>query len=358
MPSEVPPTVAVYATSDRPPDWRVGGVVMDMDTAFQKLQEEVNADEHAVTKARERRDLFRTAFDPQNNLVNDVVITHPSGSLARGSQIEPIHDVDLVVEYDASAHPDWGKPGRSAEEALEYLQSEVTRLLGSDGTGHVRLARIQDHAVKCFLDDPEQENAFTVDIVPGFLRAEGRGFWIPEKPSEKWIETDPLLIIELALDRHERSGGQFIQLCRCLKRWSKDHGKPLKGLTLEVLALDHLSDESRPRALAAFFSKASEAVWEPILDPAGLCGDVEPDRDKQTASEKLEAAEDLAWRAVNLEDRGDVAAAQCLWRKVFGEIFPEPPEGCDEGGGLRRAAGAAGAAAAIPRRRVQDVEQG
>ena len=327
---------------------------MDMDAAFNALQVQVNADPEQVDEARDRRDLFRTAFDSQD----DVVRTWPSGSLARGSQIEPIHDVDLVIEYDPKAHPDWGEDGEAAEDALKHVAAEVMRLLGKDGTGEVRLTRIQDHAVKCFLDDPDEENAFTVDVVPGLLRDEGRGFWIPEKPNKKWVETDPVYLIEEVLGRHEKSGGQFVPLCRCLKRWSKDNGKPLKGLTLEVLALDHLSDEDRPRALAGFFTAAAEAVYYPIEDPAGLCGDVQPDRDKDDASAKLEQAGNLAWRAVNLESRGDIAGAQCLWWKIFGDIFPKPEQGCNDDGGLKQTAGLAGAAAAIPRRRVQDVEQG
>jgi Second Messenger Oligonucleotide or Dinucleotide Synthetase domain len=329
---------------------------MNMHDAFDALQTEVNADPEQVDRARERRDLFRTAFGSKDK-TNDVAATWPSGSLARGSQIEPIHDVDLIIEYAPEQHPGWGQPGPSAEDALKYLQSEVNRLLGSEGTGDVRLARIQDHAVKCFLDDPEQENAFTVDVVPALARDEGRGFWIPEKSNRIWVETDPLLLVDRVLDRHHESGGQFVPLCRCLKRWSKDNGKPLKGLTLEVLALDHLSDEARPRALAGFFTAAAEAVYYPILDPADLCGDVQPDRDKQGAAEKLEKAGDLAWRAVNLEERGEEAAAQCLWWKVFGDIFPKPDQGCTDDGGLL-AAGTAGLASAIPRRRVQDVEQG
>lgn len=41
----------------------------------------------------------RQALSPED----DVTEAFPSGSLARGSQLEPIHDVDFVVVYDPDA---------------------------------------------------------------------------------------------------------------------------------------------------------------------------------------------------------------------------------------------------------------
>jgi predicted nucleotidyltransferase len=329
---------------------------MDLVKAFQDLQNEVNADPEQVAEARRRRNLFRDdAFDPEP----DIDKTYASGSLARGSQIEPIKDVDLLIVFNREDHLDWdGGPG-TAEQALKETQQRVRELLGADGgrvAKEVRLTRIQNHAVKCFLDDPNDPDAFTVDVVPA-LRHEERGFEIPEKDSDKWIRTDPLYLIKEVLDRHEASEGTFVPLLRVLKRWSKDHGKPLKGLTIEVLALDVLPlDESRPYCLSSFFTGAVARIDEPIEDPGRLCGEVQPDLDREAAREKLNAAGELAWRGVEAERRGETDRAACLWRKVFGGgIFPAPPQGCDDAtGALRVAAGAA----AIPRRRVQDLGQG
>jgi predicted nucleotidyltransferase len=309
-----------------------------------------------VDEARRRRNLFRdAAFDPEP----DVEKTYASGSLARGSQIEPIKDVDLLVVFNRADHPDWdGSPG-SAQQALEDTQTRVVELLGAaDGrvAKEVRLARIQNHAVKCFLDDPKDPDAFTVDVVPA-LRHEERGFEIPQRETDEWIRTDPLHLVKEVLDRHEESNGTYVSLLRLLKRWSKDHEKPLKGLTIEVLALDVLPvGTDRPACLSEFFAGAKARIYEPIDDPAGLCGEIQPDLDRDAANDKLTEAGDLAWRAVEAQRRGETDRAACLWRKVFGgDLFPAPPQGCDDAtGALRVVAGEA----AIPRRRVQDFGQG
>jgi hypothetical protein len=339
---------------------------MSLTEAFDVMQQNVNADPLQVEEARQRREMFQFAFAGEPDAETSV----PIGSLARGSQIEPINDVDLLWVYDPACHPDWGEPGSSPEAALEYTRDQVKRLLGSEealidlfgNAGRymkwVRQTRLQHHAVKCFLDDPGEDGAFTVDVVPA-LRREPNGFLIPQTSSEDWIATDPVYLIERVLESHHRyGGGQFVGLLRVLKCWAKDNGRVIKGLTAEVLALAHLPDAECPVALARFFQAALEHIHDPILDPAGLCGEVQPGLDRDKAEALLQGAAELSARAVTAAQRGKEEEAQCLWRKLFGEVMPEPPGGCE---GSSSGKTAAAAAAAVPlggRRRVRTVEEG
>lgn len=327
---------------------------MTLTDAFNKLQAVVNADPKVVAEARQRRNAFRNAFDGEP----DVHRTFASGSLARGSQIAPIKDVDLLVLYGADEHADWGQPGDSAEAALEHTRERIKDLLTDpdpdDEVDAVRLTRVRDHAVTCWLDDPDDDDAFTVDVVPALNRADG-GFWIPEKSSQEWIATDPLYLVYRVLDAHEKSGRSFVPLLRDLKRWTRENGKIAKGLTMEVLALDHLPpDRPRHKALQEFFVAAAEAVYQPIEDPAGLCGEIQPDLDRDAAAKALREAGDLAWRANRAAGRDDLKSAMCLWRKVFGPLFPEPPGGCGNG----RPGGVPPVVVPVPQRPVQDLQQG
>jgi hypothetical protein len=338
---------------------------LSLEEAFHSLQQNVNADPAQVDEARRRREMFQMAFSNDSDADRSV----PSGSLARGSQIEPINDVDLLWVYRHEKHPDWGQGGSSAEDALNHAKDRIKELLGSEEAlvelfgeegrqmRWVREAHLKNHAVKCFLDDPKDENAFTVDVVPALPR-DPRGFWIPETSSAGWIETDPVYLIERVLKRHSGYGeGQFVQLIRVLKRWSQDKGRVIKGLTIEVLALDYLHDIERPLALARFFEAALNHIHDPILDPAGLGGEVQSDLDRDRAEALLQRAADLSARAVVAAQRRKEEDAQCLWHEVFGEIFPKPAGGC--GKKANGAVGAGVAAGALgSRRRVQRVEEG
>jgi hypothetical protein len=73
-------------------------------TGFDELQQAVDAAIEAVNEARRRRDVFRSAL-PTSDDVHEV---GPSGSLARGTHKDPIHDVDLVTVFDEAAHSNVG----------------------------------------------------------------------------------------------------------------------------------------------------------------------------------------------------------------------------------------------------------
>ncbi len=229
---------------------------MTVESGFDDLQREVDADADAVREARRRRDVFRSALEGLDE-VDEVI---PSGSLARGTHKDPIHDVDLLVVYNSDAHRDWhsaDEDDATVVDALEHTRKRIRELIGSNGTdgAEVRHTLIRNHSVKCFLDDPDDPDAFTVDTTPCLRRSEG-GLWIPEKLSMKWVPTDPEYLMGLVAARHAE-WPLFAKLVRVLKRWNSDHGDLMKSLFVELLALEHLDGDDRPRALMRFFSAAA-----------------------------------------------------------------------------------------------------
>lgn len=302
---------------------------MSISDSFDQLQDAADASSESVAEARRRRDLFIVALES----FTDVAEVRLSGSLARSTHKDPIHDVDLVSVSHADDHPDWGDPGNSAEAALEHTRGLIKEKLGSDSDAaeQVRRCDLKNHSVKCFLDDPDDPGAFTVDVVPALLHPE-QGLWVPERLSEKWVRSDPQYLIDAVKERRE-GWPEFPALVRVLKRWNSDHGDHMKSLVVEVLALELLVNaESYQEALRRFFTGAAQAVWQPIEDPAGLCGEIQPDLDVDAAYKKLDRAATLADEAVTAEADGRTRAAMCKWNEVFGDSYPPPPGGCGSGG--------------------------
>jgi hypothetical protein len=341
---------------------------MDISKGFDELQKAANADKDQVKEARDRRDKFKKAFEG----IDDFAEFIASGSLARSTQREPINDVDVIIVFDEEAHPDWGADGNSAEDALRYTAGKVMDLLGAtNGTVEklVRRTRVNNHAVKCFIDEPDEDEGkkFTVDAMPALRRSDDKGGYllVPEKLSRKWIKTDPERLVKEVEDR-QKEWDKFRALVRVLKLWKDVQDTGLKSLTVEVLALNNLpEEESRPKALQRFFTAAETAIESPIEDPAGRCGEIQPSLDKEQAREAIRAAASASYQAIHAQDRGETDRAACLWRKIFGDAFPEPESGCAAdadtssiGDGVSIGGLAGGAVGVDKPRPVTDVPQG
>jgi hypothetical protein len=313
---------------------------MRVDEAFDIFQGKVDAHPDHVRKARHRRDLFSDAFVG----LEDVRQVIPSGSLARSTQLDPIHDVDLIVVFDAAAHPSWGKSGSSAEAALSYLQDRVLTLLGDQASIVRRVVGEtlpRNHVVKCFLDprflaqDPDFKSFFAVEVMPA-LRAVDGALLVPERREERWQKADPEWLIA-EVHRRQEQWLYFVRMIRVIKFWMRHVNSGVKPLAAEVLALRCLPGPftglARSVALQRFFTAASGAVMLAVTDPAGHCGVIQPDLDRAQVSSLLGEAGDIAAVAVAWEQQGEHHQAICCWRAVFGEAFPLPPGGCPDWGG-------------------------
>ena len=96
---------------------------MESDDGFESFSEAIKSEPFLVLLAKWRQDVFIRKLKK----LPDVVDVIPSGSLARGTHIGSVHDVDLIVVFDPSMHPDYGIKGRS-KEATDSAQAAITHL--------------------------------------------------------------------------------------------------------------------------------------------------------------------------------------------------------------------------------------
>jgi Second Messenger Oligonucleotide or Dinucleotide Synthetase domain len=320
---------------------------MGIGEAFDDFQKIVNADKDRVDVARGRRDIFKKAFNSEA----DIVETFGSGSLARSTQLDPVHDVDLVVVYNREDHPEWGNPGKSAADALEHTRGRVKDLLGATyGTVDklVRHTRWRNHAVKCFIDPPDFPDGFTVDVMPAFRQADNT-LLVPQAATEEWITVDPEYLIR-AVANHQRDWEYFRPLVRVLKRWRHSVPTKVKSLVMEVLALRCMPHSgNRPEALRSFFTAAAIEVNLGVVDPAGHCGSIQDDLDIPVLHTALANASDIAARACAEAANGNTDDALRAWQEIFGSDFPAPAKSSSAG---------VAAPALITTRLVRDAPQG
>ena len=301
---------------------------------FDKFAVEIERDPLMVLLARWRRAAVINALKDRP----DVVEVIPSGNLARGTHLGPIHDVDLIVVFDKGMHPDWHGSG-SAQAALEHTQAAIreTLQIGLERPlGLVHDTELRNHVVKSDLDpslgplDDIIPDAPPVDVMPAVR--DGSHLRVPERLSDRWIDVDPEWLMKMVAAR-QRAWSNFDEVVRMIKDWADHHGLKMKNLAVEVLVLGYLPKPglfetmSSGDAVARFFGAASRAHITRLVDPAGRSGEIDPHMNYARLRKALDESAYLARQAVDTERawknrhlaQEGVTHPSVFWQQIFGK---------------------------------------
>jgi Nucleotidyltransferase domain len=310
---------------------------MNSEEAFDRFGRAIETDPLDVLLARWRRDAFTTRL---RRLPGVVQVIH-SGSLARGTHVGQIHDVDIIVVFDAAACPGWDRGSGSAAAALEDMRAGIDKRLGSGQGPFTRLVQrteLRNHVVRCQdvslgpLDDIIPSGP-PVDVMPA-LRV-GSHLRVPGRRRDRWDDVDPEKLMRLVEER-KREWKYFDEAVRMVKVWAERSHLNMQSVAIEVLVLKYLP---RPRffetlscgeAMARFFEAAARANIHMLSDPAGRCGEIDPGMNYGALRAALTKAAGLARQAVDAERaienpnlaEGAIEDPNHFWRKIFGRKFP------------------------------------
>lgn len=318
---------------------------MESDDGFESFHRAIRTEPLHVLAAKWRQDVFTRRLKK----LPDVVEVIASGSLARGTQIGPVHDIDLIVVYDRSAHPDYGNKERSAE-ATESAEAAITHLeeglleqlhpwRGAAG-GLLKETDQRTHVVTYRGDwvGPFKDIPYVppVDVLPAVR--EGSHLVIPERETG-WIETNPEQFMR-RVEARKREWKYFAEVTGMMKEWARHNQLKIRNLAIDVMVLTycphpHLFETlSRGEAIARLFERAINPGKEGLKSPKKLCGTIDPKLDFGKLQSELEKGAKLARRAMNAEEEwknpyrvvGEVTHPDEFWRKLFGKRYPRTSE--------------------------------
>lgn len=248
------------------------------------------------------------------------------GSYIRNTAIHPIKDVDVCLLLDLAIDE------FTPETVVRRLKNVLEELGYEDKTAYQRRS-IRINMSGTTLD--------AVPVVP--IEGEEEVLHIPDRKLKEWIHTHPKAHMEAATRINKESGGRYIPLVKIVKAWYRyqakekraiERPKP-KGFTLEMLVANY-QDPDAPtyaEAFVYFLQNLIDACGEslksgvfPQVPDLGLPGEFlkvtfEKDEAKLFA-EIVEESLTVAKQAMAAETYGESAR---LWRKVFGNSFPDAP---------------------------------
>ena len=311
---------------------------MNSDDAFRSFSRAIATDPIGLLFAQWRREVFIRKLEHRP----DVLAVIPSGSLGRGTQIGPVHDVDLIVVFDRASHPGYGEEGaESAKNAIDELDGILQEELHPwAGTMLGKETEQRTHVVTYRGDwsGPFREiipGAPPVDVLAAVR--DGSHLMIPER-GKGWIKANPEHLIRL-VEQRQREWKHFKAVVGMVKAWARLNDLKMKNLAVEVMVLQYcprpgfFETMSVGDAVTRFFEAAAAAKIQSLKDPAGHCGEIDRKLDFGRLRDALSQSAVTARRALDaehLERSKQLTVGQAtsneLWRKLFGKKFPRTRE--------------------------------
>jgi hypothetical protein len=296
--------------------------MLTIDEAFRKFKSrlELNDKEQANASARQKevRDYLDCKFEIDRSFL--------TGSYARWTKTKPLKDVDIFFVLKDSEDDYLSK---APSVILTDFHNALAKKYGNNARKQNRSINV-DFGVTADSDDNTDYRVISVDVVPAFDK--GDNFTIPDNELGKWIETNPKIHAEKAVNAHQAFSNEWKGLVRMVKYWNNNpkHGeKPVKpSFLIEVMALECLYGGwggSFDREMQGFFATLGDRILDEWPDPAGLGPAISDGMDqnrKSRARSLLQAAEREATMAIDHVRCGRNGDALKAWRELFGPKFP------------------------------------
>ncbi len=168
------------------------------------------------------RELLRTG-----PMGNRIINTFLSGSYVRETAIQPLDDVDVIVEVDPS-HWDCGLFSSlpPPEKLLDSFAGAIRRRYPTSSVFRQR------RSVCLKLDH------VAIDVVPAVTEASSNFLRIPDRDAGEWITTSPQAHATIASRVNEQRYGMFKPVVKLAKYWNGNlpNSARLKSFTIETIA--------------------------------------------------------------------------------------------------------------------------
>jgi hypothetical protein len=282
-----------------------------VDDAFANLRSQLEITKTESDLAKRRHQEIRDHVATEWELEDDFL----TGSYRRHTKTKKLKDVDIFVVVKRD-----GAQGHLRDLGPSALLKELKRVLDK------KYENVVIDRMACTIDFGSDE-IVSFDVVPAFKRKAG-GYEIPDTETG-WIATNPKRHHELTSAKNSDCDEKWVPFVKMVKGANRQLGETVEpSFLLEVMALD-LVQEPFGRyqdELVFFFATAADELDRDWPDPAELGPDVNTmsASKRQSARTTLLGAQEIAERAVWLEDNGQERGAVEEWRKLFDWRMPRP----------------------------------
>lgn len=305
-----------------------------MNLFFRGLLTNIEPPDERLRAAKEIPANVRDFLKEAVGLVTASPHTRLAGSYARTTAIGDIKDVDIIVIVDSDIYRDAPK---RALRALRDTLADFPAYLSDAGGAELRPRRRSVHVYF-------QRRDFHLDVVPAIVpNGIDEPLYVPDREWEEWIPSHPLGYGEFLSRINGDNSQKVVPLMKLFKHWRDVHMtyKRPKSYWLESIIVRHIHQgwvETEGKAYAEIVLALMDSVYgrfEHELDEGGVPEVPDPMLGSNVARNwkrdhfeafmgRLDESRGWAARALEADTQNEAIR---LWKKVFGEQFPDDVEG-------------------------------
>lgn len=358
---------------------------MDLPTDFKEFLQEIRPTENQRKELQTGHKTLRDRLKADEDLKKCLVSDFLQGSYRRATAIRPKgdqrSDVDVIVVTKLSEEDHtpaeamdlfqpfldkhykgkWRQQGRSFGIELSYVEID---LVLTSAPSEAEISILKSDAITSDDDIEEAKDwrlhqswielssRYRSDARTLLAKAEKEPEWkseplrIPDRDANKWEPTHPIAQITWTRDKNARTSGHFVNVVKAIKWWRVENyedPKHPKGFPLERLIGECCPDDIASVAegvvltlekIIAKYAMTVSAGAKPTLPDYGVethdvFKRISVD-DFKKFYEQVKNGASLARSAYDSEDRKESGR---LWRELFGNKFPKPPDNGGDGAG-------------------------
>lgn len=268
-------------------------------------------------------DLHHTVlkFQPIQEAYLDIIMY---GSVARGTAILPLADVDILLLL--KINPLKEKP----KTATAIVRELLSRIYSKNQLIDVRKARrIQSFDASTIVQLP---NRLRLEVTPAVLSPrDSSEFWIPEWNFRKWVPSNHKKHAVVARQFDQQTDGQFTALVKMFKFWYRNvHKIRIHSFFAECLVADNFDSasvnlfEAFEKLLNQLQTRYRSVVQMRSIPVMGVEGIAKlPYIDEKQFQSLMTAAKMTLEEINSIQEIQSFEVKVEMWRKIFGDRFPE-----------------------------------
>lgn len=319
--------------------------------AFQEfLENSVNLNRKATEDARKSRDNLKkniSEFGSDEDfftLYEDFNIDF--GSFARKTKCRELDDIDMMIGISANyatynSEDSWDNTRIYANKS-DVIQNEC---MNDDGTLNSKmvvnkfkekLKKVNEYSKAEIKRNYEavvlnlKSKTWNFDIVPCFytaMESDGRNYYLIPNGNGNWKKTDPRKDREKIKEINKKHNGKVLELIRLVKKWNN---KKIPSYLLETLCIYYFENKNELESInyiefVKILPYVSFCIQYPVKDIKEIQEDINTldDEKIRIIVDKITNEICIATEALSIEKKGDMKKSIELWKKIFGEEFPD-----------------------------------